>query len=212
MGKKIVLLLSVLYLLISCITQNDIQKKVDVGFVVDYKMEEEKHLTGLKIWAKFQKQLPEKHFLVIKFSDMKYGYKRHEVIKLDNNRLSFFDHIETKGEENNFDHKVILEPISFDFKLFDNLDIFVEYGDDRMAIQGFDIEVIVRIPLSNFNSKYEEHLFLIVFDDKIEGDVRNWFPISDSKSGIISYTKTQDYIEFVISEWPDDDRMIAYGP
>ncbi len=165
---------------------------------------------GIKLTADYSKELGDLKVYALEAS-MKDVYKERDKFHVKGLDWGGIE-IHKSSEDGNIIHTLAIEKVrneGFIYPMF-NLDIFVEANGEKFPISKYNVSVTVKIPheiLKTANSsRAVVDQILFVFDDDI------WMPVDDPRSGIIEVKHFHEYIEFIIIDWPADDKMFCSGP
>lgn len=172
---------------------------------------------GITVQVENIEVLPDGAYIVAHMIKMKADYERDVFFDFEYP----LDLLQTGFERLMDDGKSIyrITPISniAAFRTIDNLDIFVWHSGKRLPIQKYKLLINVSVPSQLLIRGDEKHIpsyrTIFVFHPFEEGSVEGaWIPITNPKSGVISVNRSSEAIDFVINEWPVNDKMICSGP
>ena len=142
---------------------------------------------------------------------MKEDYQTDTKIPVKGLNWGGFEIHKTK-EDGKVVHILKVEEIKKEGNIYpiSNLDIYVYDNGEKIPISKYEVTVTVKMSyevLKTVNSgQAPSKQILFIFDRDM------WIPIDDPRSGIIEIKHFPDHIEFIIVDWPANDRMFCSGP
>jgi hypothetical protein len=153
--------------------------------------------------------------LAVRMIEMKEEYKNREPIVVSDLKGTLLLGVERISNGGQLVHRsVASERGGISLFPLNNLDIFILQNGKKHPIEDYGVQVRVSIPFSfleTANRGTEPSYQLIFVFDPAMGK-GTWLPLTHPRSGITSFTRNPDSLEFVISQWPIDDKMICSGP